>query len=61
MQRAYTIPEFCSAYRVGKTKAYQLIGEGRLKAVKVDSKTLIRADDADTWLESLQPLENAAA
>jgi excisionase family DNA binding protein len=54
MERAYTIKEFSNSYKVGRTKTWQLIKEGRLKAVSVGSKKLIRADDAETWLSSLQ-------
>ncbi len=54
MERAYTIKEFGTSYKVGRTKTWQLIKEGRLKAVSVGSKKLIRADDAETWLSSLQ-------
>jgi excisionase family DNA binding protein len=53
MQRAFTIEEFCKAYRVGRTKTYAEINAGRLKAVKVGSKTIIRADDAEGWLANL--------
>jgi excisionase family DNA binding protein len=56
MKRAYPVDGFCREYGVGKTLTYRLIKEGRLKAVKVDSKTLIRHDDAEAWLASLAPL-----
>lgn len=54
MERTYTIQEFGRTYKLGRTKIWQLIKEGRLKAVSVGSKKLIRADDAETWLSSLQ-------
>lgn len=53
MRRAYTISEFCRDYGPGRTKAYQEIKNGRLRAVKVGSKTIIRADDAEAWLANL--------
>ena len=53
MQRAYTIEEFCKAFRIGRTKAYEEINAGRLICVKVGSKSVVRADDAEKWLASL--------
>jgi excisionase family DNA binding protein len=53
MERTYTIQEFGRAYKLGRTKIWQLIKEGQLKAVSVGSKKLIRADDAEAWLASL--------
>jgi hypothetical protein len=49
------------AYRIsdlpiGKTKAYEEIKEGRLRAVKCGKITLILLDDYDRWLKSLSPL-----
>jgi excisionase family DNA binding protein len=60
MKRAYTIGEFCQLYELGRTKTYQEINAGRLKAVKVGSKTIIRADDAEQWLANLKTAEHAA-
>jgi excisionase family DNA binding protein len=54
MKRAYSISEFCNIYQLGRTKAYQQIKSGRLKAVKVGSRTIIRADDAEQWLAALE-------
>jgi excisionase family DNA binding protein len=54
VKRAFSIREFCQLYELGRTKAYQEINAGRLKSVKVGSKTIIRADDAEEWLASLK-------
>jgi excisionase family DNA binding protein len=62
MDRALTIHEFSQNYKVGRTKIWQLIKDGELKAVSVGSKRLIRADDAEAWLASLAvSSKNAAA
>ena len=53
MERAFTIQEFGRNYKLGRTKIWSLIKERELRAVKVGSKTLIRADDAEAWLSSL--------
>jgi len=44
---------FCDEYETGRTKAYEEIASGRLKAIKLGSKTLIRREDAEAWLKSL--------
>ena len=54
MERAFTLPEFCRQYKIGRTKAYEEINAERLKAVKCGAKTIIRADDAEAWLASLR-------
>ena len=51
-----TIGGFCQAYNLGKTRAYEEIKAGRLRAVKVGTKTLIPRAAADDWLNSLPPL-----
>ena len=62
MKRAYTIGEFDERYGLGRTKTYQELKEGHLKAVRVGAKRLIRHDDAEAWLASLTDsnTENAA-
>jgi excisionase family DNA binding protein len=59
--KAYTIHEFSLAYKLGRTKIWQLIKSGQLKAVSVGSKKLIRADDAEAWFASLEATSNKHA
>jgi excisionase family DNA binding protein len=40
---AYSIDEFCDRYRIGRTTVYEEIKAGRLKAVKVRRRTLVRS------------------
>ena len=54
MPRAYTIHEFSLAYKLGRTKIWQLIKSGQLNAVSVGSKKLIRSEDAEAWFASLE-------
>lgn len=61
MPRAYTIAEFAETYKLGRTKIWQLIRDGQLKAVSVGSKKLIRADDAEAWFASLDAKPNKHA
>lgn len=57
-----SIAEFCSAYGLGTTRAYEEIGAGRLKALKSGARTLIRVADAEAWLNALPSVtpKNAA-
>lgn len=50
---AYDIKGFCEHFRIGRTKLYSEINAGRLKAVRVGRRVLIRATDADAWLAAL--------
>ena len=50
---AYSIKEFCNATSIGRTKVYELISEGRLISVKLGSKTLITADEAQRFMRGL--------
>ena len=56
MDRVFTVQEFCQHYKIGRSKTYLELDSGRLRAVKLGKKTLIRADDAEKWLASLKPL-----
>jgi hypothetical protein len=50
---ARTVKDFCRAYGVGHTKAYELIAGGKVDARKVGSRTLIIEESAQQWLRSL--------
>ncbi len=41
---AYTIAEACHAVGIGRTKLYELIGEGRVETRKIGARTVIPAD-----------------
>lgn len=58
---AYPLPDFCHAFGIGRTKAYEEIRAGRLKARKSGVRTIILAADADAWLNSLPELAPKAA
>jgi hypothetical protein len=49
-QRAMSIDGFCKGYGIGRTKAYEEIAAGRLKARKAGTRTIISEDDAEEWL-----------
>jgi excisionase family DNA binding protein len=52
-QRAFSIREFSEAFRVGRTKVYEEIKSGRLRARKVGKRTVITDDDAEEWINRL--------
>ena len=58
---ASSIDQFSKKTNTGKTKLYQEIKEGRLKAVKLGAKTLIRDNDGDEWLANLPLLNTNSA
>ena len=51
-----TIPEFALWARIGRTKTYEEIRAGTLRALKVGRRTLIKRDDALAWLDRQPPL-----
>jgi hypothetical protein len=58
-QRAMSIDGFCNSYGIGRTKAYEEINAGRLRARKAGRRTIITADDAEDWLNRLPALQEA--
>lgn len=56
---AYSIPEFCSWARVGRTAVYAEMKAGRLTARKFGRRTLIPKSEAERWMAAL-PLQRAA-
>ena len=56
-QRAMSIDEFCSRYGPGRTKVYQELKSGRLRARKIGTRTVIAEDDAEDWLRHLPVIE----
>jgi len=52
---AFTIDEFVDASGVGRTNVYKAMKEGRLRAVKAGSRTLIPIEDAIAFMTALPP------
>ena len=50
---AYSIPEFLAAVPIGRTKLYEELKAGRLRAVKVGKRTLIPLCEAEAWLRRM--------
>ena len=51
-----TIREFCACYRLGRTRAYELIKSGAVVAIKVGRSTRITVESAEAWFRSLPPV-----
>lgn len=47
--------EFCHWAAIGRTKAYEEIGSGRLPAIKIGTRTMIPMAAAEAWLAA-QPV-----
>jgi excisionase family DNA binding protein len=53
---AYTLREACEAIRVGRTKFYELLAAGDIKAVALGGKTLIPRASLEAYLAQLPPI-----
>lgn len=53
-RKALSVKDFCLAYGVNRSKAFQLLSDGKLARYKLGRKTLIRVDDAEDWFVSLK-------
>jgi excisionase family DNA binding protein len=54
MDRLLTVPEVAERLRHGRTRVYQLIGEGRLLSVTVGPRARrVRESDLDTFIAGL--------
>jgi excisionase family DNA binding protein len=56
-----SLTAFCDRYGVSRTKTYEEIKCGRLRAIKCGKRTLITEDDAEAWLMSLPPVATVRA
>jgi hypothetical protein len=57
---AFSVESFATAHAIGRTKVFDEIKSGRLKARKVDNRTIILASDAEDWRAKL-PLAGTEA
>lgn len=49
----YTVDEAAKAISIGRVKFYELLNKGEVKAVKIGSRTVIRADDLKAYVDGL--------
>jgi len=55
---AYSIPEFCKASSLGRSKTYEEIRSGNIVVRKFGKRTVILVEDAKRYLNSLPVLES---
>jgi excisionase family DNA binding protein len=54
---ALRISEVCAASRIGRTRVYEAIKRGELRARKNGRATLVLQTDLVEWLNNLPPLQ----
>jgi excisionase family DNA binding protein len=53
IMKNYTINKALEILSIGRTKFYQELNAGRIKALKVGKRTLVTQESIDNWLKSL--------
>lgn len=53
-KQLYTLPEVQEALSLGRSKIYELIGEGVLKPLRVGRAVRFRAQEIESFVERLQ-------
>jgi hypothetical protein len=59
--RAYGVSEFARAFATCRTRIFDLIANGELKAHRLGGKLVIFAEDAEDWRNSLPVREPQSA
>jgi hypothetical protein len=54
---AYPLNDACRVGGFTRTKAYELIGAGKLEARKIGNKTIITAESLKSYLANLPPAQ----
>ena len=54
---AYPLGDFLKVFGIGRTRFYDEVNAGRLKARKNGARTVVLAVDAQAWLNSLPEIE----
>lgn len=58
---ALSIADVCKATGIGRTTIFNAIRDGKLRAVKLGNRTLIRAEDLKAFLDNLPAAGKDAA
>ena len=57
-EQAFTIEQFLSVFKVGRTTAYEEIGSGRLNTYKLGRRRYVSAHAAAEWQRKLEAETN---
>jgi len=57
----YKLADACAVLGIGRTRIYELIGDGKLRAMKCGSRTLVCAASVRAYVASLPTLPKKAA
>lgn len=57
LKPTYTLKQFLADFGMGKTRFYELVNAGALKARKNGTRTVVLAADAQAYLDSLPAYE----
>jgi len=58
-KQTYTIPEFCDAYNVSRSKFYEILKAGSgPRIMKVGRRTLISVESAEKWRTRIEASSN---
>jgi excisionase family DNA binding protein len=57
---ALSVNEACASLSISRSKLYEEVAAGRLRALKAGSRTLIPVTSRDAWLSSLPEVKAAA-
>lgn len=53
IKAAFTVPEFCQRYAIGRSSVYEQRRRGRLVFRKIGGRSIILASEAERWANSL--------
>jgi hypothetical protein len=51
--RYATIPRWCELSGLGRSRTYELVGQGFLRAIKIGARTLIDVEAGLAWMNTL--------
>lgn len=54
-----SIPEACEKLRIGRTRLYQILNAGQIKAVRIGKRTLIPGDSIEEFINGLDPYKGS--
>jgi hypothetical protein len=57
LKPAYTVSQFLTDFAMGRTRFYELVGQGAIRVRKNGNKTIVTGDDAKAFLDSLPIVE----